>query len=104
MTYSMKIELDPDVEEIANKLAGTSDTVLDAAKAVAEVARAMAPVDTGEYAASIKAERAGRKAVVVSDSPHAHWVEFGAPARGIEPQWVFHRAAMSLGFKFKRGK
>jgi hypothetical protein len=49
----------------------------DPANAVAEVARSIAPVDTGRYAASIHVETDGEGAKVVADVPYAIFVEIG---------------------------
>lgn len=98
----VRIELDPNVDETARKLADNSSRALEVAEAIARQARSIAPVDTGRYANSITAARSKRGAVVMSKVPYAHIVEFGAPGSGQPANWVFHRAAKALGFKFKK--
>lgn len=47
------------------------------AEAAAKEAKRLAPVDTGEYRASIKVVEAGDDARVVAGAGHAGYVEFG---------------------------
>lgn len=96
----LSFELNASIDKIAAMLAGKSDTPMQAAQKIAETAKAMAPIDSGEYESSIHAEKTARGAVVVSHSEHAHWVEFGAPARGIEARWIMHKAALISGYEF----
>ncbi len=72
-----------------------------AATAIAARIRQMAPVRTGTYLASIGVQEFRGGARVISTDPIAHILEFGAPNRGIVGRFFFHRAAESLGFKFK---
>jgi len=79
----------------------------DAAEQIAERAREMAPVDTGNYRDGIRAERSNKQTSgvwrVVATDQKSSWVEFGTFK---DPgQFVLRQAAESLGFKFvkKRG-
>lgn len=75
-------ELDPGVVAALARSKEMGDLTLAQARAVADKAREIAPVDTGAYRASIRAEpvtsrRRTRYARVVADDPKAAWVEFG---------------------------
>lgn len=72
------------------------------AQNVAEVARATAPHDSGEYAASIAVERFKSGARVVAKTPYAGQIEFGSKNTSRTGQWILYRAAQSLGLKFRK--
>jgi hypothetical protein len=66
------------------------------AEKMAEIARANAPVDTGEYRDSIHVETDGEGSRVVAGTDHGVWVEIGT-----EDTPAFHvltQAAESAGF------
>jgi hypothetical protein len=100
----LSITLVPDLEKQVTAMVAKTDTPMEMAEKVAAVARSTAPVLTGKYQSSIKAEKTKYGARVISKSPEASKVEFGAPNIGIQPRYIFRRAAESLGMKFWKKK
>lgn len=77
------------------------EAAFQAATAIADNARATAPVREGTYQGSIGVEAFRGGARVVSDDPVARLLEFGAPHRGLPARYIFRNAAAALGFKFR---
>lgn len=75
---------------------------LQVAQRVAAIARADAPHVSGEYEGQFRAEMTKAGARVVNDSPHATYLEFGAPGRGIPARWILRNAAIRAGLKFTK--
>lgn len=102
---SVKVTVTPGVDAAVAKMQAVKEAEAKAARAIAERARSIAPVGTaaeddrhpGAYRASIHADGSA----VIADVGHASFVEFGVPSRGIKAQYVFRRAASSLGYKLK---
>ncbi len=99
------VNLSSDLEGLLLENITVQEAALHAAIAIAERARADAPVLSGTYKASIGVERFRGGARVVSDDPVAHLLEFGAPHRtrgGTLPaRYIFRNAAASLGYTFR---
>lgn len=55
------------------------------AEQVAEIARDMAPVDTGRLRGSIDVQRDGNNHAVVTDVPYAPFIEFGTTRMPAQP-------------------
>jgi hypothetical protein len=100
----VKVTIYPDFEKSLKTSTDLVSACEEAASEIANVARGMAPVATGRYAALIRSERFRSGARVVADAPEASFVEFGSPTQGRPGRWVFRRAAESLGFKFRKKK
>lgn len=104
----IRIDLNPNLERDLNKLKAVDDKVQAAARAIAERARQLAPVDTGEYRDKITVQKSNKSNSgiwrVISTAQEAFWVEFGVPSRGIHGQFVFRRAVESLGLKWAKRK
>lgn len=106
--YLTDIVIDSDIESKIEHAAFMKGKCLEAAKKVASIAEAAAPVDvtgsdghTGRYKATITAEATGQKgAVVVADSPEATFIEFGVPSHGIAPRYILRNAALAAGLTF----
>lgn len=100
---SVEWDLDPNLNaKVGNKIAGSA-APMEIAEELAERAKNLAPVDSGEYKDSIRAEKTKAGARILSDVYYSTFIEFGAPSWNIAPQYVFRRAAESLGLTF-RGK
>jgi len=76
---------------------------LEAAEAAANEARSIAPIDSGNYAASITAEKTDTGARVVASDPISAIIEFGAPGRNLPARWILRTGATLAGLKFKKG-
>ncbi len=98
------IILDPDLDAKVAELIGQLGAALPVAEKVAEVARALAPVESGLYRDGIKAERTGRGARVIASDEKSSWVEFGIPSHNQPAQFVLRRAVDACGLKFVKGK
>lgn len=81
------------------------DALLEIAGQVAERAKELAPVKTGEYRDSIEARLEGDRVLVVADDRKAGWIEFGTGGgNGHHPTQAFaplRTAAEEAGLKFK---
>ena len=72
------------------------------ADAVAERAQETAPVLTGAYRESIRAESESGRAGVVAEDFKAAWIEFGTYK--LSGFHTLSRAAEALGLKFRAGR
>lgn len=99
----VNVTIDSNFQIEASGYKGVIDECEKVAQRVADVARATAPRSSGNYAASIVVQRFRNGARVLARAPYAAKVEFGLPGRR-EGQWVFYRAARSLGLNFKKGR
>ncbi|TFB96527.1 MULTISPECIES: hypothetical protein [unclassified Cryobacterium] len=84
------------------KLVADGDEPFAVATQIASVARSNAPESSGDYGASIVAEKTKGGARVYSSSDHAAHVEFGVPSQGQAAHFTFRRAADALGLTFKK--
>ena len=92
--------LDADVLNVVAK----GDTTLVMAEKVAALARAIAPVNTGQYRDGIVAQKTIGGARVLASDQKSTWIEFGIPSRNHEAHFVLRRAAEAVGLKFRRKK
>lgn len=97
------IHLIPDLDQQVRRLPEVKKTTRDAAEAVADIARSMAPFETGNYEAGIVVQDTpgGGARVLASDQKSA-WIEFGVPSRGIPARFILRRAVEAAGLKFKK--
>lgn len=100
-------DLDPFLNKHAGEMVGKGDTPLEAAKKIADAAKDIAlteAFDTGEYHDGIVAIKTKGGARVMSFDYYSTFIEFGAPNHGIEPKYIFRRAAEAVGLSFKTKK
>jgi HK97 gp10 family phage protein len=72
-----------------------SDKLNDICQQIVDYARSIAPVKTGEYAASIGYEQTGPLSFTIfAGSDHAAYVEFGT-----SPHWIIPRNVSALHFE-----
>lgn len=81
----MAIRFELDSSGIKNLDAVVTDVLENTAKAVAEDARADAPVDTGRLRSSITSEMDGDTAIVRATAPYAVYVELGTSRAPAQP-------------------
>ena len=103
MREQESVDIDPDLDDKLNKMIAEGGTPLEVAQAIANAARADAPVVSGAYAAGISAMKTPHGARVVASDNKSSWIEFGIPSQNQPPQFVLRRAVDSLGLKFKKG-
>lgn len=96
------LELDPQIEAKVGHLPEILENCLSTAEDVAERARSRAPVETGEYAASIQAQATKSGARVFAADYKSAWIEFGVPSQGQPARFVLRNAAESAGLTFKK--
>lgn len=101
---SVEWDLDPKLDVRLSDRIGQSAAPMEIAEELADRARNLAPVDSGEYQNSIRAEKTKNGARIISDVYYSTFIEFGAPNWNIAPQYVFRRAAESLGLTFRSKK
>lgn len=98
------VELDPQLEKKLHTFPAVTAGSRLTAVAIADAARASAPVQSGAYAAGIVVDPPSPKGVarVHATDPKSSWVEFGTSTQ--EGHFTIRTAAESLGLKFvKRG-
>lgn len=102
------IELSPTLERDLHKFPTVQSQVQAAAEAIAQRAREMAPVETGQYKAGILVQKTNKSGSgiwrAVATDQKSFWVEFGVPSRGIPGKFVFRNAVESLGLKWAKTK
>ena len=92
------------LDQDALMLVVAGDTALQMAEKVRDLAKAMAPVDTGQYRDGIQAQKTALGARVIATDQKSAWIEFGIPSRNHEAQFILRRAADAVGLKFIRRK
>ncbi len=97
------IDIAADFEEKAGADSENLDRAFEVAEQLADMAKTLAHVVTGAYAAGITAQRTPRGARVYAGDFTSAWNEFGVPAHGIPGQFVLRRAADALGLTFRKG-
>lgn len=97
-------DLDPKLDVRLNTRIGQSAAPMEIAEELADRARNLAPLESGDYRDSITAEKTKTGARIVSNVYYSTFIEFGAPNWNIAPQYVFRRAAESLGLTFRSKK
>ena len=102
------IILNANLEQELHKLPSVTTKVQATAEAIVARAREFAPVDSGKYKAGIKAQKSNKSTSgiwrALATDQKSFWVEFGVPSRGIPGQFVFRRAAESLGLTWQKRK
>jgi len=78
------------------------DTALVMAEKIANLAKAIAPVDTGRYRDGIEFEKTTLGARVIARDQKSAWIEFGIPSREHPAQFILRQAAEAVGLKFVR--
>ena len=104
MAEDVVITLAPDLEERVAELVAKGEGAMEVANAVAEVAKSIAPVESGEYKDGITVQRTKTGARVFASDYKSTWIEFGVPSHNQPAHFVLRRAAESLGLKFKKTK
>lgn len=104
MGSGVEWDLDPKLNANVGKKISNSSAPIEVAERIADAARELAPVDSGAYKDSIQAEKTKVGARVYSTEYYSTFIEFGAPNWNIAPQYVFRRAAESLGLTFRSKK
>lgn len=97
-----RIEIDDDIDTKVGDVDGVKESAVDVANRVAEIARATAPVDSGDYEAGIQVQETKTGARVYASDHKSAWVEFGVPSRGIPAHFNLRKAAEAAGLKFKK--
>jgi hypothetical protein len=100
----VKVTLDQDIEKKVADLVIQGDASIVVALKIVDAARSLAPVESGDYRAGIKAQRTKGGARVLSTDFKSTWIEFGAPSRNLPARWILRSAAESLGLTFKKRK
>jgi len=98
------VSVDPDLERNLLVHVDVKEAAMEAANKIAERARSLAPVVTGQYAAGIVTQETPHGARVLASDQKSHWVEFGIPSHGQAAQFVLRRAVELAGFKFHKGR
>jgi hypothetical protein len=101
---SVEWDLDPKLNTNVGNSVAKSSAPIEIAEEIAERIRNLAPVDSGDYQDSIVTEKTKVGARVRSTEYYSTFIEFGAPSWNIAPQYVFRRAAESLGLSFRSKK
>lgn len=103
MADDVEITLDPNLMKELHTLPEVISKTEEAAQKIAEAARAAAPVASGHYAASIRAERSNKKDsgvwIVAADDPQG-WIEFGNTTH--EGHYTLRNAVGAAGYGFAR--
>lgn len=96
----------PELEKELHKFPVVTTNTEEAARAIAEAARSLAPVDTGAYRDGIIVQSPSPKGVarVLATDQKSSWVEFGTGSAGHEGQYVLRSAVETVGLKFKKGR
>ena len=102
MVDSVHFHLDPTLDAEVAKLIGEGNSAMKVAEAIAEIARANAPVESGDYAAGISAQKTKKGARVIAADYKSAWIEFGVPGRGIPAKFILRRAVDAAGLKFRK--
>lgn len=97
-----RVEIDGDIDDRVLKLPEVHATAKEAANIIANAARDIAPVVTGDYKAGIVTQETKMGWRVLAADQKSAWVEFGVPADGEPAQFVLRRAVEASGFKFKK--
>jgi hypothetical protein len=100
----VEVTLDSNLESKLHKFPAVQASARASVVAIAERAKAMAPVQTGAYRDGIIVNAPNEKGVarVLSTDQKSSWVEFGTANQ--PGQFIIRSAAQSLGFKFvKKG-
>ena len=104
MDDDAKVTLDPDLNAAVALLVGKMGVAVPIAEKIAEAARALAPVDQGNYRDGIKVQATKTGARVFASDQKSSWVEFGIPSHNQPPQFVLRRAVDAVGLKFSKRK
>jgi len=101
----IKIELNQDLEGKLHSFSEVKAHSLKIAEAIAERARELAPVDSGQYRDGIVVNKPNEKGVarVLATDQKSAWVEFGNRDGSQPAQFVMRSAVESLGLKWKKG-
>jgi hypothetical protein len=100
----VEVTLNSNLEKELHQHPAVSSSARASVVAIADRARAMAPVQTGAYRDGIIVNAPNAKGVarVVATDQKSTWVEFGTASQ--PGQFIVRSAAESLGFKFvKKG-
>ena len=99
----MTFEANPSINSELAEHPAVKSAALDAAQAIAAEAIRTAPVgETEAYKDGIRAQETKHGARVIASAPESAYIEFGVPAHGIPATFNLRRAAISLGYKFKK--
>jgi hypothetical protein len=99
-----EIHLVPDLDEKVAHMPEVVDAGFEAATKIADAARALAPVLSGDYEAGIEVQKTKSGARVLASSADSAFVEFGVPSQGQRAHFTLRRAVEAAGFKFKKRK
>jgi hypothetical protein len=102
MAGDVHIDLVGNLDELVAKLPELESSSHDAALAIAAAARALAPVDQGNYIDGIVTQKTPSGTRVVATDQKSAWIEFGVPSRGIPARFILRRAVEAVGLKFKK--
>lgn len=100
----IKVDLDPDVDYKVGHMPEVHTAALEQARKVAQVARYLAPKESGTYADGIVVQETKSGARVFASDQKSSWIEFGVPGRNQPARWVLRRAAEACGLKFTKRK
>lgn len=98
----LRIDIAPDLDAKAEAHPDNIEQAYALAEQLADTARSLAPVLSGEYAAGIVAQKTKTGARVYAGDYKSAWIEFGVPAHGIHGRFVLRRAADALGLSFRK--
>lgn len=102
MAGDFHIDLVGNLDELVAKLPEVKSSSHDAAQAIAAAARAIAPVDEGNYVDGIVTQSTPAGTRVLATDQKSAWIEFGIPSRGIPARFVLRRAVEAVGLSFKK--
>lgn len=102
MAEDVVFEPNPDIDEEVVKLPVVGATSMEIAEHIADVARRLAPVESGEYADGITVEKTKTGARVFAADFKSAWLEFGVPSQGKPARFILRRAVEAAGYKFRK--
>lgn len=102
MADDIKIAIDGDVDIKALDAPGLQDSAMEMAKRIASIAQSTAPVESGDYAGSIVAEKTKHGARVFAGDYKSAWIEFGIPSQGKPAHFNLRRAVEAAGYGFRK--
>jgi hypothetical protein len=103
MASDFEVTIDGDIDDKVHVLPIVTSASQEAAEEIAEIARELAPVETGAYQNGIKVQKTKFGYRVFASDQKSAWIEFGIPSRGVAARFTLRRAVESSGYKFKKG-
>ncbi len=102
MAEGFNIQVDGDIDVRALGAEGLQDKAMEMANRIVDIAHGTAPVESGDYAASIVAEKTKHGARVYAGDYKSAWIEFGVPSQGQPARFNLRRAVEAAGYSFRK--